>query len=423
MLCLSGRPRHQAWRLLAGLAFAAILWAEPMAAKAATPSFGTGQLGVLSSVSALAGDAWAVGEGTDPVTGAHTTLVLHWNGASWSQVASPNPGGTTARSDSSALDGVSALSATDVWAVGSYTNPTTGAHESLILHWNGSSWRQVASPNPGGTTSSGSGTNLQGVSADSAKDIWIVGGYLNRASGADQTLTMRGNGRSWSVVASESPGGTKKDDLSDLDGVDAISKSDVWAVGEYSTQAKSSGRDAVVLHWNGARWARVASPNASGQNGQRVTNLASVTATSARFALAVGAFSPDPASSALESLSLRWRDSAWEQVASPNPGGVTAVADFTSLASVSAVSAENAWAVGDDTDASSGALDSVVLHWNGSKWTRVSSPNPSMTATYLFSVCAVSAADVWAVGSYYDATTKSDYTLVLHWNGISWLPA
>jgi len=179
----------------------------------------------------------------------------------------------------------------------------------------------------------------------------------------------------------------------------------------------------VVLHWNGARWARVASPNAFGQSGQRVTNLASVTATSARFALAVGAFSSDPASSALESLSLRWRGSAWEQVASPNPGGVTGVADFTSLASVSAVSAENAWAVGDDTDASSGALDSVVLHWNGSKWARVSSPNPSTTATYLFSVCAVSAADVWAVGSYYDATTKSDYTLVLHWNGISWLPA
>lgn len=423
MLCRGvGSGRWARW-LLGSLALA-LLASLPVSGRAATTSFGTGQLGVLSGVSALSADnAWAVGEGTDASTGAHTTLVLHWNGTSWGQMASPNPGGTTKSRDSSTLDSVSAISASNVWAVGSYTNPSTRAHESLVLHWSGGAWSQVASPNPGGTTSSGSGTNLESVSAISANDIWAAGGYLNRKTGADETLVIHWRGSSWIQDSSPSPGGTKKNDLSDLDAVKAVSSGDAWAVGEYSTAAKSSGRDSLVLHWNGAKWGRVPSPNSSGAAGQRVTNLSGVTALSARFALAVGAFSPEPSTNALESLALRWSGSRWSQLASPNPGGITSVDDFTNLSSVSALSASNAWAVGDDSDASTGSLDTVVLHWNGSRWSEVTSPNPSTTASYLFDVDAVSTKDVWAVGSYYDGTTKSDYTLVLHWDGVTWLPA
>lgn len=415
---------HWVGRLLAGLAVAVTFWAAVPTGRAAATSFGTGQLGVLSSVSAVsASDAWAVGEGTDAVTGAHTTLVLHWNGSTWTMVASPNPGGTIKSGESSALDGVSALSGKDVWAVGSYINPTTLAHESLVEHWNGSSWSQVPSPNPGGTASSRSGTNLQAISAVSAKDLWAVGGYLDPATGADQTLILHGDGKSWTRISSASPGGSKRNDLSDLDSVHGLSASNAWAVGEYSTEAKSSGRDAVVLHWNGTRWARVASPNALGDSTQRVTNLASVTAVSAHFAMAVGVFSPDSATSPLESLTMRWTGSSWVQVASPDPGGIARVSDFTNLSGVSALSAQDAWAVGDDTDSSSGAVHTVVLHWNGRRWSRFSSPNPSTTRTYLFAVTAPSPQAAWAVGSYYDGATKSDYTLILRWDGSSWLPA
>ena len=419
-----GTLNHWVRCLVAGLALAAPFWAPAPARPVAATSFGTGQLGVLSSVSAVsANDAWAVGEGTDAVTGAHTTLALHWNGATWAPVASPNPGGTTTSGENSALDGVSAVSAKDVWAVGSYANPTTGAHESLVEHWNGSGWRRVASPNPGGTASSGSGTNLQAVSAVSAKDLWVVGGYLDPASGADRTLIWHGDGKRWTRVSSPSPGGSNQNDLSDLDGVHGVSARDAWAVGEYSTKAKSSGRDTVVLHWNGTRWTRVASPNALGASTKRVTNLASVAAVSAHFAMAVGTFSPDPSTSALESLAMRWTGTRWVQVASPDPGGTADPSDFTNLSAVAALSPRDAWAVGEATDSSTRAVDSVVLHWNGRKWSRFSSPNPSTTATYLFAVAAVSARAAWAVGSYYDSATKSDYTLILRWDGTSWLPA
>ena len=71
------------------------------------------------------------------------TLGLRWNGTKWSKVASPNPGGTTSAIDDGTLCGVSADSATVAWAVGHYFNPTTGAEETLALHWNGTSWSRA----------------------------------------------------------------------------------------------------------------------------------------------------------------------------------------------------------------------------------------------------------------------------------------
>lgn len=49
-----------------------------------------------------------------------------------SSILSPNPSSTN-----NGLASVSADSATDAWAVGSYSDDTTGAIETLILHWDG----------------------------------------------------------------------------------------------------------------------------------------------------------------------------------------------------------------------------------------------------------------------------------------------
>ena len=95
--------------------------------------------GVLNAVSTLsASGAWAAGcYLASPSTNEWKPLVLHWNGTAWAQVASPNPGGRTG----TCLTGVSALSASDAWAVGA-TDPFGSATKTVILHWNGSSWSQ-----------------------------------------------------------------------------------------------------------------------------------------------------------------------------------------------------------------------------------------------------------------------------------------
>jgi hypothetical protein len=142
------------------------------------------------------------------------TLILHWNGTKWAKAASPNPSGSVT---ALMLNGVSATSARNVWAIGTYM----GAIEKTItMRWNGSAWKIVANPSPGQEP------DLAGVSAISAGNAWAVGTYL--AGSTHKTLIMHWNGKAWSQVASPAPGS-----FSGLTGVTASSASNVWAVGSY----------------------------------------------------------------------------------------------------------------------------------------------------------------------------------------------
>jgi hypothetical protein len=69
-------------------------------------------------------------------------MILHWNGTAWKQASSPNPFCTTCDS----LLGVAASSARNAWAVGTVN---VGA-EVVIARWNGTTWKNSPSaPIPG----------------------------------------------------------------------------------------------------------------------------------------------------------------------------------------------------------------------------------------------------------------------------------
>jgi hypothetical protein len=86
------------------------------------------------------------------------------------------------------------------------------------------------------------------------------------------------------------------------------------------------------------------------------------------------------------------------------------------LFGVAATSRTNAWAVGMRLSASSQPM-TLLLHWNGTKWTQVTSPKP--VPGELTAVAATSAGNAWAVG---ETGTPKGYTTsyVLHWNGKAW---
>jgi hypothetical protein len=135
---------------------------------------------------------------------------VHWDGSAWSQVAVPALGGID-----SGLAAVAALTPQDAWAVGQAADST----ETLILHWDGSSWQQVPSPSPAGYS------QLEGIHAVSAANIWAVG-QSGRGS-AMTTLVLHWNGAAWTQVPSPSPPGG-----SQLASVSATSGRNAWAVGE-----------------------------------------------------------------------------------------------------------------------------------------------------------------------------------------------
>src|SRR5262249_61615833 len=58
----------------------------------------------------------------------------------------------------------------DPWAVGAY--PAGSVGKTLTARWNGTAWKQTASPSPGTSASS-----LRGVTATSASNVWAVGDF------------------------------------------------------------------------------------------------------------------------------------------------------------------------------------------------------------------------------------------------------
>jgi hypothetical protein len=250
---------------------------------------GAGRSTSLYGVAAIsASQAWVVGNYRSP-DGHLRTLIAAWNGAAWRQVASPNPGG--ARRDDR-LTSVTSISASDVWAVGYYQDATS-ARRVLVLHWDGTSWRQVPAPSPGKSR----GAMLFGVTAISASDVWAVG-YLIRPG--PSILVLHWDGQSW--TRSVTPGPGSSGDV--LSGVAGSSPSNVWAVGH--SQRRSGQTAGLILHWNGATWTLLPSPAPDPGDSAR---LIGVTTSSAGNAWAVGTYSTP--NGYAQGLFLHWNGRNW----------------------------------------------------------------------------------------------------------------
>jgi hypothetical protein len=346
----------------------------------------TSAAGELLGVAAVSpSDAWAVGD-TPTSSGAPQTLVLHWNGSRWTRVPSPSPGRL------SLLNAVSALSPSDAWAVGSYSTNTAGG-KTLVLHWDGSRWTTVPSPTPEAVD----GSFLLSVSALSSCEAWAAGWNYLTGGESSNTLVLRWNGTRWTKAASPNP---LRLSVNELHSVSARTATDAWAVGTYLTV--SGVQKTLILHWNGTRWIRTTSPSPGGSSA-----LNGVSALSASSAWAVG--------STGKTLILHWNGSGWAHVASPGSLG-------SELNGVSARSAHDAWAVGSALSGSSGGGNrTLVLHWNGTGWASVASPDPGGTnGNVLNGVLALSPANAWAVGSYLTGGREGE-VLILHWNGTRWM--
>jgi hypothetical protein len=203
---------------------------------AKSPTVAGASIFAMAAVSST--NVWAVGRSLTS-TGVAQTLIEHWNGRKWSVVASPN-----ASTQTNLLSGVTAISATDVWAVGDFIN-AGGAFQTLTEHWDGTAWNIVSSPSGGGPNA-----ELRGVAAVSSSDVWAVG------DSGSNTLIEQWNGTSWAVVPSPNPSTATV--FNSLAGAAVITTSDVWAVGE--TRDSSGNPATLIEQWNGTSWSIVTSP-------------------------------------------------------------------------------------------------------------------------------------------------------------------
>src|SRR5580700_8458817 len=91
--------------------------------------------------------------------------------------------------------------------------------------------------------------------------------------------------------------------------------------------------------------------------------------------------------------------------------------DLGVLDGIAATGPDNIWAVG---YLNGSEEKSLIEHWNGTEWTVVASPSPTGDVQ-IKAVAAASPDDAWAVG--YTRPTTCDPvcgTTSLHWNGSRW---
>ena len=244
--------------------------------------------------------AWAAGNVTDR---AHPGQVIEqWNGTRWSLFPGPKFG----KRDRAKVFAMTSSSANDVWAIGSLVKFGTGLVSPLFEHWNGTAWTA--------TTGEASNGFLFGASADAANDAWAVG-----FNGSDSITTsaMHWDGSNWKRVATPNVGeGTNK-----LNAVLALAPNDVWAVG-FSTPGappKQAATVTLIEHFDGTSWAVVPSPNVGPSSANQSNRLLGLTANSANDIWAFGSYFAADGSGHQMTLLLHWDGSSWSVASSPSP--------------------------------------------------------------------------------------------------------
>ena len=342
----------------------------------------------LNGVAAVAADdVWAVGARV--VHSTSTSYIEHFDGASWSQVPSPNPGATT-----NVLKDVSAVDADDVWAVGSYAPGQTS--QALAEHWDGSSW--TAYPLP-----SAERRGLTAVAAVASDDVWAVG-YRDVDGYDGKVLIEHWDGQEWSQVPPATQG--KWDGRVALD-VAVANADDIWLVGVGLSDEELSIQP-FTQHWDGTRWRNV-QWRYGDLNQRHAVNSVAVVGSDDVW----GVGDQNTAFPKTQVVTKHWDGSAWQRV----PIGARPKGDFATLAGVTASATNDVWAVGSVGTAESYSV--LVEHWNGSKWSMVSAPDaPGAKQSYLVSVDSLTARDAWAVGRH--TGSSAGEPLIEHWDGSSW---
>jgi hypothetical protein len=171
----------------------------------------------------------------------------------------------------------------------------------------------------------------------------------------------------------------------------AISRSDIWAVGDTSTKAGKPIYRPFVGHFNGSSWQAITIPHATGFRADWVS-------ASAAGNVWVGGIKNAPVAT---TVVYRWNGARWVKIPMP---AITALQDVTALAP------DNVWAFG-----SSGTVDDDVFHWNGSRW-QYYLPD---TINFVPQGLSASGPDnVWVSGYAYRGS--KELVAAYRWNGRAW---
>jgi len=320
----------------------------------------------LNAISAQSDqNVWAVGHSS-----------VHWDGHAWTLVPIIQRGEATLN-----LTGVAALSPSNISAVGSFVNSQGRARET-VERFDGKAWHVIPDVNLIGQNLQGIVDNeaLTSISALAPNDVWAAG-YVGIQPPCDCIVPFieHFDGTQWNLsgvlLTANSAG-----HFQFLEGIGAISPSDVWAVGFISENGALNGV-AQAFHFDGTQWTLASAP------GGQAARFNAVAAVASDDVWAVGENNQ-------KTLIEHFDGKQWQLVKSPNTKDLNNL-----LFGVTAVSGHSVWAVGQHYNDEGSSL---VLHFDGSRWSI--SPAPSegdgSHGTLLFGATGLPSGHVWLGGTF-----------------------
>lgn len=235
-------------------------------------------------------NCFAVGSHHNPTRGQVETLVVHWNGAAWSVMPSPN-----LDLDINRFTGVSCASSSFCVAVGEARNYGIVDHiGTVIQHFDGTTWRIMPSPATGHFYDP-----LIGIACVTATSCFAVGQSYIGEFGPYLGLIEHWNGTEWTATQTATP------EL--LTGIACASTTDCGAVGGQA-----------AYHWDGATWVSEAFPSPEGSSGW---GLSAVDCPARSTCFGVGAYWTN-FNSDVHTLVMQRGPSGWRQTSGLNlPSG------------------------------------------------------------------------------------------------------
>lgn len=368
---LSFTPPASASATGGGVASASSIWQVVPSANLQAKQVTDSTFAAVSADSAT--DGWAVGLFMDKDAFGHP-LVEHFDGTAWSVVPAPQPTGIPA-----SLAGVDELSPADAWAVGTSGSAGDETQQPLIEHFDGTSWSIVA----GAALPAGSTGALDAIGGTGPSDLWAVGLQLTAEDAQESVLFEHFDGTTWTQVPFPTqenacdPGGA--DCFLEPQAVSAAAPNDVWVAG---TIREPNPTGNFLAHFNGTAWSVVHPPCLQGNtvvarcSGASVdqNELTGITVLSSTDAWASGREGNVDNNNFNIPYVLHFNGTKWALVTTPNAGG-----EGSLLNAVTAISPTDVWAAG-QTQQLNGAITPLTEQFNGTTWTRVHAPAPGDVA-------------------------------------------
>ena len=241
--------------------------------------------------------------------------VARWNGTAWSALGS-NPAGTNGALNylpDPALAGVGALavSGSDLFVGGIFTNAAGYAAADFVARWSGTVWSPLGSNLPGTDGALNSTVRALAVSGTS---LFVGGDFFNAAGVPAADGIASWSGSSWSALGSNGDGDGALDNPGRV-GALAVSGSIVYVGGNFTDAAGNVTAD-FVARWDGSTWSGLGS-NSVG-NGA-LNNGVGGLAISGNHLYVAGAFQNAGGLGAADFVA-RWSGGAWSALGSNGAG-------------------------------------------------------------------------------------------------------